>query len=140
LPTIEDGLTAISPSAAASRLGHALPNSAATQLGEPDQIAAMPEGGVLLVWADGATTLWIHGELMPGDMLYKKLVDAGQDARPIDGLGDAALVVTGEHVLETPKRRVKAATVVLWTDAETEYRLESDLDEATLLDIARTLD
>jgi hypothetical protein len=48
--------------------------------------------------------------------------------------------VIGEHVLETPMRRIKAATVVLWTDAETEYRLESDLDEATMLDIARALD
>ena len=140
LPTIDDGLTAISPAAAASRLGHALPDVAATSLGEPDQIAAMPEGGVLLVWSDGATTLWIHDGLMPGDVLYNKLIDAGQDARPIDGLGDGALVVIGEHVLETPMRRIKAATVVLWTDAETEYRLESDLDEATMLDIAHDLD
>ncbi len=60
--------------------------------------------------------------------------------RAIDGLGDAALIVTGGHVLETPYRRVKAGTVLLWTDGATEYRLESDLDEATMLDIAHDLD
>ena len=49
-------------------------------------------------------------------------------------------MVTGEHILETPFRRVRAGTVVLWTDADTEYRLESDLDPATMLDIAHALD
>ena len=78
--------------------------------------------------------------MMPTDDLYLKLIDAGQDAEPIDGLGDAALTVTGEHILETPYRRVRAGPVVLWTDADTEYRLESDLDLATMLDIARALD
>ena len=140
LPTIDAGLIDITPSAAASRLGHALPDVAATSLGEPDRIMAMPEGGVLLAWSDGATTLWIHSGTMPGDMLFKKLIDAGQDARAIDELGDAALVVTGQHVLETPYRRVKAGTVLLWTDEATEYRLESDLDEATMIDIAHDLD
>ncbi len=140
LPTIDEGLRVISPSAAESLLGNALPDVAATRLGEPEQIAAMPEGGVLLVWSDGATTLWIHDGSIPGDMLYSKLIDAGQDARAIDDLGDAALMVTGEHILETPNRRVKAATVVLWTDAETEYRLESDLGPTTMVDIARDLD
>ncbi len=60
LPTIDEGLIDLSPSAAESRLGHALPDVAATPLGEPDRIASMPEGGVLLAWSDGATTLWIH--------------------------------------------------------------------------------
>ena len=140
LPTIDAGLADLTTSAAESRLGQALPDVAPTSLGEPDRIMAMPEGGVLLAWADGATTLWIHDASMPGEMLFKKLVDAGQDARPIDGLGDAALMVTGEHVLETPYRRVKAGTVLLWTDGAAEYRLESDLDETTMLDIAHALD
>lgn len=140
LPTIDAGLIDITPSAAASRLGQALPDVAATSLGEPDRIMAMPEGGVLLAWSDGATTLWIHFGTMPGDMLFKKLIDAGQDARAVDGLGDSALLVTGQHILETPYRRVKAGTVLLWTDGATEYRLESDLDEATMIDIARDLD
>ena len=140
LPTIEAGLREITPAAAASRLGQALPDVAATSLGEPDRIMAMPEGGVLLAWADGATTLWIHEGLMPGDMLFKKLLDAGQAARSIDGLGDSALAVTGEHILETPSRRLKAGTVLLWTDEAIEYRLESDLDEATMLAIAHDLD
>jgi hypothetical protein len=140
LPTIDEGLTVITPSAAASRLGHALPDVAATRLGEPDQISVMPEGGVLLVWSDGATTLWIHGGSIPGDILLSKLIGDGQDAQKIDGLGDAALMVRGEHVLETPHRRVRAGTVVLWTIAGAEYRLESDLDAATMLEIADDLD
>jgi hypothetical protein len=49
-------------------------------------------------------------------------------------------MVTGEHVLETPYRRVKAGTVLLWTEGAAEYRLESDLDETTMLDIAHALD
>ena len=74
LPTIDAGLVDITTSAAESRLGQALPDVAPTSLGEPDRIMAMPEGGVLLAWADGATTLWIHDALMPGD-------DALQEAR-----------------------------------------------------------
>jgi hypothetical protein len=140
LPTIDEGLTDLSPSAAESRLGHALPDVTHTPLGEPDRIAAMPEGGVLVAWSDGATSLWIHDAMMPTDDLYLKLIDAGQDAEPIDGLGDAALSVTGEHILQTPFRRVRAGTVVLWTDADTEYRLESDLSLRAMLDIARALD
>ncbi len=140
LPTIDEGLIDISRSAAESRLGHALPDIAGTPLGEPDRIASMPEGGVLLVWRDGATTLWIHGAMMPTEDLYLKLIDSGQDAAPIEGLGDAALMVTGDHILETPFRRVRAGTVVLWTDADTEYRLESDLDPSTMLEIAHALD
>jgi hypothetical protein len=140
LPTISEGLTPLSPSAAVARLGHALPATGSTQLGEPDEIASVPEGGVLLVWSQGATTLWAQRLSIPGDILYTKLIDADQDAQTIDGLGDAALLVRGEHVLETPHRRVAADTVVLWTDAQTEYRLESDLDPATMIDIARDLD
>ncbi len=79
LPTIDAGLTDITPSAAASRLGRPLPDFAATSLGEPDRIMAMPEGGVLVAWSDGATTLWIHEGVMPGDMLFKKLIEAGED-------------------------------------------------------------
>jgi hypothetical protein len=140
LPTIDEGLIDLSRSAAESRLGHALPDVAGTPLGEPDRIASMPEGGVLLGWSDGATTLWIHDAMMPTDDLYRKLIDAGQDAVPIGGLGDAALTVIGQHILETPYRRVSAGRVVLWTDAGTEYRLESDLDLSTMLDIAGSLD
>jgi hypothetical protein len=140
LPTIDEGLLDLSRSAAEIRLGRVLPDVAGTPLGEPDRIASMPEGGVLLGWSDGATTLWIHGAMMPTDDLYVKLIDAGQDAEPIDGLGDAALAVHGEHILDTPHRRIRAGTVVLWTDAATEYRLESDLDLSTMLDIARALD
>jgi hypothetical protein len=139
LPTIDDGLADLDRSAAESRLGHALPDVDGTQLGEPDRIASMPEGGVLLAWSNGATTLWLHDAVMPVDDLYRKLIDAGQDAEPIDALGDAALTVTGDHILETPYRRVRAGTVVLWTDAGVEYRLESELDLATMLDIARAL-
>ncbi|HWM18977.1 MAG TPA: hypothetical protein VNO51_04775 [Ilumatobacteraceae bacterium] len=140
LPTIDEGLTDLSPSAAESRLRHALPDFGATPLGEPDRIASMPEGGVLVAWSDGATTLWIHEAMMPTEDLSLKLIDAGHDAEPLDGLGDAALTVTGEHILQTPFRRVRAGTVVLWTAADTEYRLESDLGLPAMLDIARALD
>ncbi len=61
-------------------------------------------------------------------MFVKKLVDAGEPAESIAGVGDEALIVEGTHVLETPHRRLAADTVLLWVDGDKEYRLESDLD------------
>ena len=141
LPTIDEGLVDLSPSAAEARLGHALPDVAATPLGEPDRIASMPEGGVLLAWSDGATTLWIHGAMMPADMTLHE-AHRRRSGRTTRSTGSATRrsTVTGEHILQTPYRRVRAGTVVLWTEGDVEYRLESDLDLATMLDIAHDLD
>ena len=70
-------------------------------------------------------------------MFVKKLVDAGEPAESIAGVGDEALIVEGTHVLETPHRRLAADTVLLWVDGDKEYRLESDLDRDTMVEIAQ---
>jgi hypothetical protein len=139
LPAISAGLRTIDPAEAAQRIGRPLPNAAATELGEPQRIAAMPEGGVVLVWSDGGTTLWIHDSDLPSIQLLKKLISAGQEVRSIDHLGDGALAVTGDHILVTPHRTIAAGTVVLWTDAGLELRLESNLPLDTMVRIARQL-
>lgn len=137
LPSITSGLTAIDRAEAEQRLGRPLPDTAGTALGAPQAIAAMPEGGVVLEWADGATTLWVHRGDAPPQVLVKKLVGNEQEARFVDDLGDGALAISGEHFLVTPHRTIAAGNVVLWTDGPTELRLESELPVDAMIAIAR---
>src|SRR6478735_388497 len=124
---ITSGLSQVDAAEARQRLGRALPDTSSSSLGPPQTLLAMPEGGVLMVWRDGASTLWVHDADRPPMILVKKLISADQQARFVDGLGDGALAVVGDHVLVTPHRTVAAHTVLLWTVGDTEYRLESDL-------------
>ena len=133
---ITAGLRRIDAAEADRRLGRPLPDATATVLGAPQALAAMPEGGVLMVWADGASTLWVHRADMPAGVLVKKLIGADQPVTSLDGIGDGALAITGDHVLVTPHRTIAAGTVLLWTDGPTELRLESDLPLDTMIAIA----
>ena len=47
--------------------------------------------------------------------------------------------IEGDHVLDTPSRRVAAGRVLWWLDDGRQWRLESDLDAPAMLDIARAL-
>jgi len=108
-----------------------------TALGRPDAAGLPPEGGVLLAWRDGTTTLWVR----PGDddvIVVKKLIGS-QQAELIDGVGDYAVLIDGEHVLDTPARRVAAGRVLWWLDDGREWRLESELDAATMEAVGRSL-
>ena len=138
LPSIDAGLRRIDRTAAAERLGSLPPALDATTLGPPTGFATMPEGGVLVVWPD-ATTLWIHDAEIEAGMLFDKLVQAGQSVQPVDLLGDRALVISGEHFLRTPHRAIAATTSVLWQSNDREYRLESDRDDAELIELARQI-
>lgn len=140
LPELQEGAVAITANEAARRLGRPLPIADDTRLGVPEAIVTPAEGGVLLVWPTGSTTLWIQPVGLAGDVLYKKLVDAGESPAPVDDLGDGALSITGDHVLRTPQRQLAADTVVLWTRDGLEFRLESDLDGDEMVHIARSLD
>jgi len=109
----------------------------ATTLGRPDAAGIPPEGGVLLAWRAGATTLWVR----PGDddiVVVKKLIGS-HGAKPIDDLGDYAVSIDGDHVLETPARRVAAGRVLWWLDDAQQWRLESELDATTMLAVGRAL-
>lgn len=139
LAPITSGLSPIDVADAVRRLGHRLPDTTASTLGPPQLLAAMPEGGVLMVWANGASTLWVHESQLPVEILVKKLIGADQQARFIPGIGDGALAVTGAHILVTPHRTIAARTVLLWTNGTTELRLESDLPFETMITIAEQL-
>ena len=55
------------------------------------------------------------------------------------GLGDEAVLITGDHVLQTPQRQIAAGTVLLWISDDIEYRLESTLTEEEIVEIARAI-
>jgi hypothetical protein len=138
LPTVTGGLSPATLEEAERALGGAVPGVEA--LGPPQAMFVPPEGGVILVWPEGATTLWIRDPDFEPAMFVKKLVDAGEPAESISGVGDEALIVEGSHILETPHRRLAAGTVLLWVVGDQEYRLESDLDRDAMVAVARSVE
>jgi len=137
---IDDDLRTLSLAEAQRLIGIAIEPLTTSALGAPEQVGAMAEGGVLLGWSAGSSSLWVHRGDIPADVLTTKLVDADQVVRSVDGIGEAALLIVGDHVLLTPHRRIAARTVLLWTDEQIEYRLESDLEVDVMIEIARQLD
>lgn len=129
------GLEAVSPADAEAELGRSLPT---VDLGDPDLLAVMPEGGVLLGWDEAATTLWVRPTADPAATRVTKVVEELAGER-VPGLGESAVYVGGDHVLVTPYRRVASEAVLLWIDAGLEYRLESDLPYDDLLTTARSV-
>jgi hypothetical protein len=132
-----DGVAAIDVDDGLDRAGLDATAFDGTPLGRPDAAGIPPEGGVLLAWRDGATTLWVR----PGDddvMVVKKLIGS-QQAELIDDVGDYAVLIDGDHVLDTPARRVAAGRVLWWLGDGRQWRLESDLDAATVLAVGRSL-
>ena len=125
---VDDALTAAGLDAAALD---------AAGLGRPAAAAVPPEGGVLLAWDDGATTLWVR----PGDDDVVVVKQVGDDAATgyVAGLGDYAVRFDGNHALDTPWRRVAAGRVLWWLDDGRQWRLESDLDATAMLAAARAL-
>jgi len=137
---IDEGLRPLTLDEAERRIG-SLARLSTSELGAPHELAAMPEGGVLLGWPRGATTLWVHRDGEPPiDLLVKKLVDTRQIVREVDGIGDAALLIVGDHVLLTPNRTISAGTVLLWVDGDVERRLESDLPADEMIAIAQQME
>ena len=58
LPLIQERLRPVSRAEAEAVLRHPLPTVAA--LGDPQIVVLPPEGGVLMGWTEGNTTLWMH--------------------------------------------------------------------------------
>ncbi len=139
LAPISDDLTPVAPSSAEAWLGRPLPVVGDPGLGPPDVVAVPPEGGVLLGWDEGATTLWVRAVVVPPGAPPPKVRSELGSATEVDGLGEAAVLIEDDHVLVTPHRRVAAGAVLLWVDGGWEYRLESDLPRADLLAAARSV-
>ncbi len=135
--TFDDGVVPFDVDAAVARTGLDADALAATSLGPPDAAGLPPEGGTLLAWERGATTLWVRvGE--DGATVVKRLQQEGT-ADFVD-VGEVAVLIDGAHVLETPSRTVAAGRVLWWVSDDQEHRLESDLPADELLAIGRALD
>jgi hypothetical protein len=92
-----------------------------------------------MAWSDEATTLWVRRADLPAEQAMGKLGTIEDDIVEVDGLGDAAISIEGEHVLQTPLRRLAADNVVLWLDGNLELRLESDASVADLIALAQSI-
>jgi hypothetical protein len=139
LPYLGDDLDPVTEREAEARLGVPLPDTDGTELGPAPVLATPSEGGVVMAWSDGATTLWVQRTAQPADQAVEKLLTMDDGFERVDDLGDDAAVVEGPHILLTPDRRLAAGTVVIWVDHDLEYRLESDLAVDEMLEIARSI-
>ena len=137
LPLIQERLRPVSRDEAEGVLRRPLPTVAA--LGDPQIVVLPPEGGVLMGWTEGNTTLWVHPIDIDPELFLQKLVAVGENVEPVEGVGDAALYVEGTHILETPGRRLAARSVLLWVQDGVEYRLESDLSRDEMIDVAKSV-
>lgn len=129
LPSFAEPAERIDPGTADEVLGRAMPPVGHSALGAPSEWATLPEGGVLVGWPTGET-LWVTVTDEGGD-LVKKVAGGADDVIELRDLADGGVAITGEHLLQTPHRRVRADNVVLWTDGELTFRLDGErpLDE-----------
>jgi hypothetical protein len=138
LPSLTDAARPIEPAAADHLLGQPMPAVDTSSLGTPTNWWTVPEGGVVVGWPDGETSLWVTAPT-GGEELVDKIVAAESDVTELPTLGDGGAAVRGSHVLRTPHRRVAAGGVVIWTDGDLTLRLEGTAELADLIDVAEQL-
>lgn len=138
LPGIEAAAPPIAAAEGRSAVADVLPGLDRSALGAPSGFASMPEGGTLVRWPDG-TTLWVRPADPQLGMLVKKVMGSGESVSMVDGMGDLAVLIRGDHLLRTPHRTVSATTTLLWLRGPVELRLESDRPAEDLPAIGRTL-
>jgi hypothetical protein len=140
VPSFLDALPPISPSVAADRLGAPLPDLAATPLGPPAALLSPPEGGVIAAWNAGETTLWMVNNVDAAVWFEKVVTTADQVTElPELGEGGGGVLISGEHLLGTPRRRIAADNTVLWTVGNIAYRLESRRSGGELVTLAESI-
>ena len=137
LPSLTDAARPIEPAAADDLLGQPMPVVDTSSLGAPTQWWTIPEGGVVVGWPDGETSLWLTPA--GGDQLVDKIVVAESDVTELPDLGDGGAAVRRSHVLRTPHRRVAADGVVIWADDDLTWRLEGTAELDELVDVANQL-
>jgi hypothetical protein len=141
LPALDDDLAVLSADEAEAALGHPLPDvDDVGGLGPPDRVVGAPEGGAILAWDRGDTTLWVHEVPEDPEVGRQKLATMTSRVETVEGLGDAALSLEGTHVLTTPGRRLAAANVVIWTEDGFEHRLESGRPVDEIVRMARAVE
>ena len=92
---------------------------------------------MLVSWPTGET-LWLTVTGDGGDLL-KKVADGANDVIELRDLGNGGVAITGEHLLQTPHRRVRANSVVIWTYGGLTLRLDGERPLAELIDSAYRL-
>ena len=109
----------------------------AAPLGLPDAAGTPPEGGRRAVVERRR-----HDVVgAPGDddvVVVKRLIGSRQ-AELVSDLGDYAVLIDGDHVLDTPSRASPPARCCGGWPTDRQWRLESQLDPATMLTMARAL-
>lgn len=145
IPSLTTGLTIVDRRAASGILAAQVPALAgrlstfdASTLGVPDGYAAMPEGGLLLIWRHGST-LWIHDFSIRPSNYFRKLASSDQVVVRVPGIGDDSIAIEGNHWLTTPHRTVISTSTVLWVSEALEFRLESNRPLDELVDVARSM-
>lgn len=145
-PAVGEGLEPATEAEAEEALG-ATPRSLGldtSTLGPPERVALAPEGGVVLSWSQGTTTLWVRPQATEGEPVgpfFKRPTGSRPlGVRDVDGLGDRALLIEGGHALDTPSRSLAAGTALLWLDGGREFRLEGAAPGDRLVAIARSFD
>jgi hypothetical protein len=137
LPRLDDDVVAVDVDEALVEAGVTTEALDAAGLGRPDEAGRPPEGGVVLAWNEGSTTLWVL-PAHDGPAVVKQL-GAEDRAEVIAGVGEAAVLIEGDHVLSTPARELAADRVLWWIVSTREHRLESDRVGAELIAIGRAL-
>jgi hypothetical protein len=132
-----DDVRPLDAAAAWERAGIAPETFDDSALGRPDVYGEPPEGGVVFGWDGGGSSLWVRRASDDAENVVKKQVVDASSAEWVQGLGDTALLIDGDHILETPFRRVGADRVVWWIDGDTEYRFESTLPGEDIIDVAQ---
>jgi hypothetical protein len=139
LPAFTDAAERIEPDTAARLLGRPMPPVDRSSLGAPNGWWTVPEGGVVVGWPGGDTSLWVVSVEGDGGDLVKKVATGSNVVSELPNLGDGGIAVSGDHVLQTPHRRVRATSVVVWTDGDLMLRLDGTRPPAELIAIATQL-
>lgn len=140
LPAFVDGSTPLNEDELTGALGRPLPDITRSVLGPPHGWWAPPERGVLATWNEAETSLWIvAAEDTFAERLEKWILEP-ELSQDLPTLGDGGYVVAGEHVLDTPYRRVRAQNVVAWTDGGLTFRLDSSMAGDELIEVAEAIE
>ena len=93
-----------------------------------ERLVDRSRSGVLVSWPDGDTSLWVVRVEGDGGDLVKKVAAGENVVSELPTLGDGGIAVSGDHVLQTPHRRVRATSVVVWTDGDLMLQLDGTPD------------
>ena len=128
LPSFADPTERIDPAAADEVLGRPMPGW--TRAAGPAERVVVPARGRRARRLADGETLWMSPATMATS--WSKKVAGGADVLiELRDLGDGGVAITGEHLLQTPHRRVAADNVVAWTDGELTFRLDGERHSTT---------